>query len=162
MRYLMRQKILCLGDDFTVKDSDGNDLYYIDGHVLAIGDKLSFQDMQGHELARIRQKLLAIGKTYTIERNDRTTTVHKHLFTPFHCTFSVDLPGNNDLEARGNLLDMEYEFVDSQGHTAATVSKRWFTIADTYGVETAPGWDDVLILAAAVVIDLCCHADRKE
>ncbi|HEX6544329.1 MAG TPA: hypothetical protein VF040_21410 [Ktedonobacterales bacterium] len=36
----------------------------------------------------------------------------------------------------------------------AAVSKQWFSLTDSYGVEVAPGMDDVLILACAVVIDL--------
>jgi uncharacterized protein YxjI len=43
----------------------------------------------------------------------------------------------------------------------ATVSKRWFSIRDTYGIDISPGENDVLILASAVVIDLCSHPDQK-
>ena len=161
MLYQMRQKILCFGDDYIIRDRDGREVYYVDGRVLTIRDRLSFQDMSGNELAHIRQRLLAIGKTYDIERSGRITTIRKDIFTFFFCRFSVDVPGPNDLEARGNFLDMEYEFVDAGGRTAATISKRWFTIADTYGIDIASGQDDVLILCAAVVIDLCCHGDRK-
>jgi uncharacterized protein YxjI len=161
MLYQMRQKILCLGDDYIIRDRDGRELYYVDGRALSIGDKLSFQDMAGHELAFIRQRILAFGKTYDIERSGGTTRIHKDLFTFFNCRFSVDVPGPNDLEARGNFLDMEYEFADTGGRVVATISKRWFTLADTYGIEIADGQDDVLILCAAVVIDLCCHGDRK-
>ncbi len=162
MLYQMRQKILCFGDDYTIKDESGREVYYVDGRALAIRDKLSVEDMAGNQLAFIRQRLLAIGKTYDIERNGRTTTIHKELFTFFNCRFSIDVPGPNDLEARGNFLDMEYEIVDSSGRAAASISKRWFSITDTYGVRVAQDQDDVLILCAAVVIDLCCHADRKK
>jgi uncharacterized protein YxjI len=161
MRYQMRQKLLSFGDDYKIKDESGNDLYYVDGRVFSIGDKLSFQDMSGNELAHIRQRILALGKTYEIERDGHTTTIHKHLFTLLTCKFSVDVPGPNDLEAKGNLIDMEYEFVDTRGHRIAEVSKRWFRLADTYGIEIASGQDDVLILCCAVVIDLCCHGDKK-
>jgi uncharacterized protein YxjI len=41
------------------------------------------------------------------------------------------------------------------------VSKAWFAWTDTYGVEVAEAADDVLILAATVVIDLCCHGDKR-
>src|SRR3954469_5704752 len=153
MRYLMRQKLLCLGDDFAIRDESGRELYYVDGRALSIGDKLSFQDMDGREVAFIRQRLLALGKTYEIERNGKTTVVHKELLTFFSCRFTVDVPGPNDLEARGDLLDHEYNFVDTAGHIAAQVSKSWFRLTDTYGVDIPDGQDDVLILAAAVVID---------
>jgi hypothetical protein len=39
----------------------------------------------------------------------------------------------------------------------AQVSKRFFALTDTYGIEVAEGQDDILIIASAVVIDLCCH-----
>jgi len=43
----------------------------------------------------------------------------------------------------------------------ATVSKKWFSWTDTYGVEIADGEDDVLLLASIVVIDMACHEDRE-
>jgi uncharacterized protein YxjI len=161
MLYQLRQKLLAFGDDYIIRDADGNDCFFVDGKVFALGDKLSFQDMQGNELARIRQRLLALGKTYEITIGDQTTVVHKHLFTLFRCTFSVDVPGPNDLEAVGSLLDMEYEFRDTAGRVAATVSKRWFSIRDTYGIEISGDVDPVTILASAIVIDLCCHGDKQ-
>ena len=72
----------------------------------------------------------------------------------------MDVPGPDDLEAEGNLTDHEYTFTRG-GRTVATVSKQWFAMADTYGVDIAEGENDVLILASTVVIDLCCHGDRK-
>ena len=62
----MRERILSWGDDFTIKDADGRDAYYIDGKVLSFGDKLSFKDMLGNELALIDQKLLSIGPQYEL------------------------------------------------------------------------------------------------
>lgn len=161
MRYQLRQKLLSFGDDYIIRDEGGRERFYVDGRAFSIGDKLSFQDMAGNELAFIRQRLLAIGKTYEIERDGHTTVVHKHLFTFLSCKFSIDVPGPNDLEAKGSLLDMEYQFVDTRGRKVAEVSKRWFALSDTYGVEVADGQDDVLMLACAVVIDQCCHEDRK-
>lgn len=35
----------------------------------------------------------------------------------------------------------------------AEVSKRWFRVRDTYGIEIAPGQDDGLILAVTACID---------
>jgi uncharacterized protein YxjI len=42
----------------------------------------------------------------------------------------------------------------------AEVSKRWFRIRDSYGVEVAPGENDILILATAAVIDAMAHPAR--
>jgi len=161
MRYVMKQKILCLGDDFRIRNEAGQDVYFVDGRAFSIGDKLSFQDMSGTELAFIRQKLLAWGPTYEIYRNGAlAAVVKKKLFTLIHCRFSVDVPGPDDLEAKGDFWDMEYKF--SRGDcSVAEVSKRWFSWSDTYGVDIRDGQDEVLILAATIVIDLACHHDGK-
>lgn len=161
MRYVLQQKVFCLGDDYTIRDEQGNDCFFVDGKAISFGDKLSFQDMNGNELAFIRQKLLAWGPTYEIYRDgELAAVVKKELFTFLKCAFTVDVPGPDDLEAVGDFLDKEYTFTRG-GDVAATVSKKWFSFSDTYGVEIADGEDDVLILASTAVIDLCCHGDKK-
>lgn len=111
MRYVMRQKIFAFGDDFVIKDETGADRFKVDGKVFTIGDKLSFQDLSGRELAFIKQRLLSWGPKYEIYRGgDLAAVVEKKLFTLFHCKFVVDVPGPNDLEAKGDFLDHEYQF----------------------------------------------------
>jgi uncharacterized protein YxjI len=161
MRYVMKQKLFCWGDDFTIKDDADTDRFFVDGKAFSLGKQLSFQDMQGQELAFIRQKLLAWGPTYEIYRdNGLFAVVKKELFTFFQCRFTVDVPGPDDLEAKGNFTDHEYEFWRQSG-LRATVSKQWFTWSDTYGVDIAEGEDDILILASTVVIDMACHGDHQ-
>ena len=161
MRYMMKQKLFCWGDDFTIKDDQGRDVFFVDGKAFSFGNKLSFQDMARNELAFIRQKLLAWGPTYEIYQGSQLAAiVKKALFTFFHCKFTVDVPGPDDLEAEGDFLDHEYHFT-RDGRTVATVSKQWFSWTDTYGVEIADGEDAVLILASTVVIDMVCHGDDE-
>jgi uncharacterized protein YxjI len=157
----MKQKLFCCGDDFSIKNEAGEDVFFVDGKAFSIGDKLSFQDMQKNELAFIRQKLLSWGPTYEITRNGEVAAVvKKHLFTFLKCKFTLDVPGPDDLEAQGDFLDMEYTFT-RPGQVVAEVSKRWFSFTDTYGVDIHEGEDDVLLLASTVVIDMVCHGDHK-
>jgi uncharacterized protein YxjI len=161
MRYVMRQKLFCFGDDYVIKDDAGRDVFFVDGKAFSLGNQLSFQDMNGQELAFIRQKLLSWGPTYEITSGgELVAIVKKHLFTLMRVQFTVDVPGPDDLEATGSFMEHEYTFTRS-GQPVAEVSKRWFSWADTYGVDVAEGEDDVLILAATVVIDMVCHGDRK-
>src|SRR5262245_29228196 len=154
MRYIMKEKLFSFGDDFYIRDEGGNDVFFVDGRALSIGDKLSFQDTSGTELAFIKQKLLSWGPTYQIYRNGELwATVKKELFTFLHCRFSVDVPGPDDLEAAGDFLEHEYVFT-RHGSEVATVSKKWFSWTDTYGVDIAENEDHILILASTVVIDM--------
>ena len=161
MRYLMREKILSWGDDFTIRDEAGNDVFIVDGKAFSIGKQLSFRDMSGAELAFIKQKLLSWGPTYEVYRGGALAAVVKReLFSFLHHRFTVDVPGPDDLEAAGSLTDHEYEMRRGD-RVVATVSKRWFSWSDTYGIDVADGEDDVLVLASAVVIDMACHPDKE-
>ena len=118
MRYQMKQKLFAWGDDFVIKGDDGNDAFFVDGKAFSLGKQLSFQDMSGRELAFIKQKLLAWGPTYEIYRDgNRVAVIKKELFTFFHCTFTVDVPGPDDLTAEG-------EFTGSPVHAVARRSAR--------------------------------------
>ena len=71
------------------------------------------------------------------------------------------MPGPDDLEMKGSLLD--HDFTIWRGdRVVATVSKAWLTLRDTYGVEVAPGEDDVLILASVLALDLAEDREREQ
>lgn len=158
MRYQIKEKLLSFGDDFRIKDAEGRDVFIVDGRAFTLlREKLSFKDAEGRELAFIRERVLSLRKSYEIHRNGKlAAVVKKDLFNLFRCHFTVDVPGPDDLEATGSFLDREYCFKRG-GRVVATISRKWFTFADTYGVDISPGEDDVLILASAVVIDQICH-----
>src|SRR4051812_16854136 len=71
MRYLMKQKWLAFGDDYSIKTADGAEAFYVDGRAISIGDKLSMTDRSGREVAYIAQKIFAWGKTYEVYRDGR-------------------------------------------------------------------------------------------
>jgi uncharacterized protein YxjI len=162
MRFQMRQKLLSLADTYNITDADGAAVYCVEGKLISLGKQLSFQDMEQKELAFIRQKLLNWAPTYEIwHQGGLEAVVKKELFTFFHCVFHVqDTPGHDALVAEGNFNDHEYVF-SRAGEAVATVSKQWFTIADSYGIEMDDREDIVLVLACAVVIDECCHGDGR-
>ena len=159
MRYIMKQKLFSWGDDFYIKDENERDVYFVDGKALSFGDQLSFQDLEKHELAYIKQQVFSWSKTYEIYRaGSLAAVVKKELFALFHHRFTVDVPGPDDLEAEGDFMDHEYEFKRGD-RVVATVSKRWFSWTDTYGIDIDDNEDQVLILASAVVVDQACHPD---
>lgn len=163
MRYLMRQDLFSFGDDYTIKDEHGREVYKVDGRAFTLlREKLSFEDMAGKELAFIREKLIALTDAWEILRDGKqVAVVKKDLINLFRCGFTVDVPGPDDLDAQGNLLDHEYTFRRGD-RVVATVSKKWLTLRDTYGVDIADGEDPVLILASAVVIDQVCHGKKQQ
>lgn len=69
------------------------------------------------------------------------------------------MAGGPDLEVKGNVVDHEYTIEDGRTKVAE-VWKRWFRVADTYGVEVGPGQDPVVILAVTAVLDTTAHPGR--
>jgi len=152
--YKMRQKMLSIGDDFWIENERGEKSFKVDGKALRVRQTLIFEDARGNELFKIQERKLAIKDSMEIEDagGNRVAMVKKAMITPLRERWSVDIPGGRDLEVQGNFMDHEYRIGN-----VAEVSKKWFRIADSYGVEVAPGQNDALILAVTVVVDMMAH-----
>ncbi len=156
-RYKLRQRLISIGEDFTIEDEQGNTVYTVDGKVMRIRETFVIEDRAGNEVATVREVKLAIRDSMKILRGGETlATIRKALISPFRDKFGIDVAGGGDMVAVGNILEHEYEIRRGDA-VVGRVSKHWFTIRDTYGVETAPGEDDGLILAIAVAIDEMAH-----
>ena len=157
-RYRMRQNLVAIGDDFAIENEGGQKIYKVDGKVLRIRDTLHFKDMSGKVLCQIKERLITIKDTMTVEDSDGKdlAVIKKALISPLVDRFSVKIKSGPDLDIHGNLLDFEYEIKDGRTKVAE-ISKKWFRLSDTYGVEIAPGQNDVLILAITVAIDMMVH-----
>jgi uncharacterized protein YxjI len=160
-RYQMRQRMLSIGDDYTIENDRGERVFKLDGKALRIRKTILFKDMDGRELCKIQERMLHIRDSMEIEGPDggRLAMVHKALITPLRERWVVSVEGGPDLHAQGNFVDHEYT-IERDGAKVAEVSKRWFRVRDTYGVEVAPGENDVLILAVTAVIDTMAHPAR--
>ena len=157
-RFLMREKLLSIGDDFWIEDDAGERVYKVDGKAVRFRDTFVLEDTSGREVARIREKKLTIRDKVAITRDgDTAATVHKALIG-IRDRFAIDVEHGEDLKAHGNVVDHEYE-IERDGETIATISKRWFRIRESYGVDVAAGEDTALILAITVAIDTLTNRD---
>ena len=159
--YRMRQRLVSIGDDYWIENDRGERVYKVDGKALRLRETLLLEDAQGRELFKIQEHVLRVRDTMAIEDADGHTvaTVKKAMITPLRDRWSVKVADGPDLDVNGNIVDHEYKIEDGRT-TAAEVSKRWFRVADTYGVEVAPGRDPALMLAITVVLDNSAHEAR--
>jgi uncharacterized protein YxjI len=153
-RYQMREKLLSIGDDSWIDDEDGEHVFKVNGKALRVRQTLVLEDLDGHELCRLQERKLRVKDSMEIESPDggRIAMVKKAMVTPLRARFDVKVEDGPDLRVQGNIVDHEYE-IEADGTKIAEISKRWFRVRDTYGVEIAPGHDDIVVLAVAVAVD---------
>jgi uncharacterized protein YxjI len=161
VHYRMRQKLVSIGDDYWIETDTGQRVFKVNGKALRLRKTLIFEDAGGRELAKIQERVARIRDSMEIEDADghRIAMVKKALISPLRDRWAVSIEDGPDLEIQGNVL--EHEYTISDGRTlVATVSKKWFRVADTYGVEVAPDRDPVVVLAATVAVDMMAHEGR--
>ena len=162
-RYKIRQKLFSIGDDFWIENQHGQKVFKVDGKALRLRETLIFKDMNGEKLCQIQERWLPIKETMAIDGPDgeQMAVVKKALITPLRDKWDVKVKDGPDLDVLGNIFDLEYSI--KQGRKkVAEISKKWFRLTDTYGVEIDPGQNDILILAIAVAIDMMAHDDDKK
>jgi uncharacterized protein YxjI len=158
-RYQMREKLLSIGDDSWIENAAGEHVFKVNGKALRVRQTLIFEDLDGNELCKIQERKLRVKDSMEIEGpgGDRLAMVKKAMITPLRARFDVKVEDGPDLRVQGNIVDHEYE-IEAGGTKVAEISKRWFRVRDTYGIEIAPGQDEVVVLAVAVAVD--SMADR--
>jgi uncharacterized protein YxjI len=158
-RYLMRQRLVALGDDFDIKNAAGQVVFRVDGKALRVREALVLRDAHGTELFGIQAHVLNIRDALAIQYPDGQVVarVHQALIEPLRARFDIEVPHGADLRAEGNVAEHEYH-IERDGGLVAEVSKRWFSLGDSYGVEVLPGHDDGLVLAIVLCIDTLGHA----
>ncbi|GAA3387769.1 LURP-one-related/scramblase family protein [Cryptosporangium minutisporangium] len=160
-RYQLRQKLISIGDDYWVEDEDGERAFHVDGKALRLRKTFHLEDLEGRRLCTIQKRVMHIRDTMEIEgpEGGRIALVHKAMISPLRDRWKVEVENGPDLEAHGSIADHEYE-IEADGRKVANVSKRWFRVRDTYGVEIAPDQDAVLLLAVTVAIDEMAHGGK--
>ena len=162
MRYVIREKFFRLGEDSTITDEFGRPVIEVDGKVFSIHHTLIMRDLNGNELATIKKQLVALSPTYDVTRNGQEiAAIRKKIFSPFVDRYSVDIAGSEELHVTGSIFEHDYT-IRRGNQVVATVSKAWISLTETYGVDIAPGEDDLLILATVLALDLREDEERKD
>ena len=157
-RFLMREKLLSIGDDYWIENDRGERAFKVDGKAVRVRATFVLEDASGKEVARIQERKLSIRDKIAVERDgDTVATVHKAL-VGIRDRFAIDVEDGADMKAKGNIVDHEYE-IERDGDTVATISKKWFRVRDAFGVDVAAGEDAALILALTVAIDSLTSRD---
>ena len=149
--FQMREKIFAIGDDFWIEDAGGNKVFKVNGKAMRLRDTFILEDASGNEVSKIQEKKLSVRDKMTIQSGPTKAKVHKRL-VGIRDHYVIEVEGGEDLKAHGNIVDHEYE-IERDGEKIAEVSKKWFRVRETYGVQLAQGQDVPFIIAVTVCVD---------
>ncbi|MCJ0868693.1 LURP-one-related/scramblase family protein [Streptomyces sp. AP-93] len=162
MKYLVRDKMLAIGDDYWIEDEDGRHAFLVDGKALRFRDTLELKDPDGRILITLREKLFALRDAMTLERDERRLAViRKKRFSLLRNHYSVVLGEGTELDVSGRILDREFK-VEYEGELLALISRQWYRIRETYAVDVVrEDADASLLVAVAVCVIRMAEKERE-
>jgi uncharacterized protein YxjI len=158
MQYVLKQKLVSLGNNFTIVDVEGREAFRVNGALATLGDKLSLEDVEGNELLFIEQKVFSWVGMYEISRDGKVVAeLRRDLRSFLRRRFTVEMTGGASIEMVGDILAFEY-VVMRRGKKAATFTRQWLRLSDTYWIRIADDEPDVaLMLALAVIVEVIAN-----
>ncbi|WP_328537722.1 LURP-one-related/scramblase family protein [Streptomyces sp. NBC_00344] len=162
MKFLVRDRIFDIGDDYWIEDENGDKAYLVDGKVLRIRDTMELKDLRGRVLITIKEKLISVRDTMTLERDgDPLATIRKKRLTLLHHHYRVKMADGTELDVSGNILDREFA-IEYENELLADISKKWFSVRDAYAVNVVrDDSDPALLIAVAVSVIHMLEKDKE-
>ena len=161
-RYIMRQRMVALGQDFTINNYAGQPCFKIDGKVRLVKESLKFRDMQGNLIYKLDEKVLRIRESFNIldANGNLVAKVHNAIVDPLRERFTIELANGETMTTTGKVIWAQYD-IQRGGRQVAKISKQFSWIGrDQYAVDVVQGENDLLILAITVVIDMMVSNGR--
>lgn len=161
MKFVMRERMFGIGDDFWIEDESGQRAFLVDGKALRLRQTFELKGPDGQILVVIKKKMISIRDSMVVEREGETVAkVHKKMFSPIHHKMIIELADGEKWTATGDLIEKNYTIEGDRGVVAET-SRRWFRIRESYGIEVAHP-DVPLVLGIAVAVDELAEESRHE
>lgn len=149
IKLYMRQKILSIGDKYSICDLDENPQYWVVGNI--IGLKFKIQDNHDNEIMEINKKMVAITPEYTLIKNGEK---YGHIKKKIKLTRPV-IAGEIDkkpVEITGDITGYHFAIKLAE-ETIGTVDTERLTWGDVYSIEVRNAAYKDLVVTIAVIAD---------
>ncbi|MDT0455781.1 LURP-one-related family protein [Streptomyces sp. DSM 41527] len=162
-KYLVRDRIFGIGDDYWIDDEHGRHAFLVDGKALRLRETFELKDTERRVLITIRKKMLSLRDTMTIERDDQPlATIKRKRLSLLRNHYRVALVDGTELDVSGKILDREFA-IEYDGELLAEISRRWLTVRDTYAVNVVrDDADPPLLIAVAVCVIRLAERERGD
>lgn len=157
MRLYIKEKVFSWNEQFTVKDENGWDKYYVEGEFFTLGKKLHLLNIHQEEVAFIQQQLWTWMPRYTVSMDGQEIAEIRKEFTFFFQRYVIDGLG---WEIEGDVWAHDYE-IRKNGRVIVRITKEWFTWGDSYMLDILDPADEIIALAVVLTIDCVVEASQN-
>jgi uncharacterized protein YxjI len=153
LKYTVREKFFTVKGDNDISDEAGQPVFRVQGKLFSARSVMTIRDIAGQELARVQRKLFAVLPRYEVAlTGGEVTTVRRRLSSPLKPKWTIDTPGQGSMILTGDLPGYNFT-MEREGMRVASISKEWVTLRAVYGVDIAPGENDVLLMGIVLVLE---------
>ena len=149
MKLLFKQRLFSWFDSYDVYDESGAAVYTVKGQ-LSWGHCLKIYDVCGYEIGTVKERLFTFLPKFEMYFGERYVGCISKEFTFFKPKYNIDC---NGWHVEGNFFEWDYNIIDSQGRSVATVSKELFNWTDTYVIDVHDPQDALCALMLVLAID---------
>ena len=153
MQYVLSSK-WGLTERFTITDQSATPVFEVHGN-FGLVKAISFQDQSGRELAVLKKHVMT-NKFEILLGGQHAAEVRHTGFLGQH--YEID-SSQGRIDARGDFAGWDYT-LSREGAVVATVTRE-MAFRERFGVDIAPGENDVFVLAVVLAIDNI-HDERRQ
>ena len=163
MKYIIKNKIVSLGASSTVRDEDGNNLFFVKGRVISPTRHKTVCGPDKKPLYRVRNKFfhLFLPKVFLMDAEGKILlTIKKRKIFSFRQDFVVIRREGCDIDLaiQGDIIGRHYDILD-KGIPVAHVRRNFNLIKDSFWLDTN---DERAPLMIAFVIAIDNYYDKLQ
>lgn len=153
MKLLFKQRIFSWFDSYDIYDESGMMMFEVKGR-LSWGHKLVIYDCHGNEVGTVVQRMLTFLPKFDIYKGGSYLGCLSREFSFFTPHYNIDY---NGWHIDGTWTEWDYNILDAQGYTVASISKELFHLTDTYVIDVKDPDDalDALMFVLAIDAEKC-------
>lgn len=139
-----------LHQKISVRDEQGQLLYWTKSSVFALRGKTDLFDAGGAQVAHLEKKPISLHEEHYITLDDgRQITLSNELFHIFRDVTNIK---GLDWQLRGNVIGLNFTLYDQNGEPIAAIGQKMLSIHDRYSIDLyQPQYEKTV---AAIVISL--------
>ncbi len=147
-----------LHQKISVKDEQGQLLYWTKSSVFALRGKTDLFDAGGAQVAHLEKKPISLHEEHYITLDDgRQVTLSNELFHIFRDITNIK---GLDWQLRGNVIGLSFTLFDQNGDPIAAIGQKLLSIHDRYSIDLYQPQHEKTVVAIVVSLQKMLSARR--